>query len=248
MGGLVPRTDSIVLGGVPSPPPTWYFLKHVALMTISDLLAPSESFHIRVTAPVVTVDRCPDHGRAFAYSRQRFRFDFIRTHQGRHGLSRGSGCSDDSRPIDSFLMELHTGERLLRDRWPDRVRPCLAWLCATRDAKPSSDRISTRTRRRTATATGNAPPAVDYGFGPGGAHRPPARRAKTPPRVPRPRPAPPTAATPATVASAVHTVPIPSDRDCGESVRTPLLRLPLLPGDTSAALTKLDALSDAADL
>ena len=29
-------------------------------------------------------------------------------------------------------------------------------------AKSSSDRISTRTRRRTATAAGNAPPAVDY--------------------------------------------------------------------------------------
>ena len=38
--------------------------------------------------------------------------------------------------------------------------------------KPSSDRISTRTRRRTATAAGTAPPAVDYGFGPGGAPRP----------------------------------------------------------------------------
>ena len=35
--------------------------------------------------------------------------------------------------------------------------------------KPCSDRISTRTRRRTATAAGTAAPAVDYGFGSGGA-------------------------------------------------------------------------------
>ena len=34
--------------------------------------------------------------------------------------------------------------------------------------KQSSDRNSTRTRRRTATAAGAAPPAVDYGFGPAG--------------------------------------------------------------------------------
>ena len=61
--------------------------------------------------------------------------------------------------------------------------------------KPSWDRISTRTRRRTATAASAAPPAVDYGFGPVGAPRPVARRANTPPRVPRPRPGPPTAAT-----------------------------------------------------
>jgi len=50
--------------------------------------------------------------------------------------------------------------------------------------KPSWDRISTRTRRRTATAASAAPPDVDYGFGPGGAPRPFARRANTPPRVP----------------------------------------------------------------
>ena len=50
--------------------------------------------------------------------------------------------------------------------------------------KPSWDRISTRTCRRTATAARAAPPDVDYGFGPGGAPRPFARRANTRPRVP----------------------------------------------------------------
>ena len=69
--------------------------------------------------------------------------------------------------------------------------------------KPSWDRISARTCRRTATAASAAPPAVDYGFGPGGAPRPFARWANTPPRVPRPRPGPPTAATPAPAASSV---------------------------------------------
>ena len=54
-------------------------------------------------------------------------------------------------------------------------------------ALPPSGRTSTRRRRRTADATGAAPPAVDHGLGPGRALSPSARRANTPPRVPRPR-------------------------------------------------------------
>ena len=92
------------------------------------------------------------------------------------------------------------------------------------------------------------PPAVDYGFGPGGAPRPFARRANTPPRVPRPRPGPPTAATPAPAASSVPTVPIPSDRVGAEPVGTPLLRLTPPLGDTPPAPANLDALGDAAIL
>ena len=92
------------------------------------------------------------------------------------------------------------------------------------------------------------PPAVDYGFGPGGAPRPSARRANTPPRVPRPRPGPPTAATPAPAASPVPTVPIPSDRDRAELVETPLLRLTPPLGDTPPAPGKLDALGHATKL
>ena len=113
--------------------------------------------------------------------------------------------------------------------------------------KPSSDHISIRTRRRTSTAAGNAPPAVDYGFGFGWAPRPYARRAITPPRVPRPRPAPSTAAI-APAASPVPTVSIPSDRNRTEPVETPLLRLPPPPGDTPTTPTKLDALGDAIEL
>ena len=86
--------------------------------------------------------------------------------------------------------------------------------------KPSSDRISTRTRRRTATAAGSAPSAVDYGFGPGGAPRPSSWRANTPLRVSRPRPAPPTVATPAPATSPVPTVRNPGrprpHRACGK--------------------------------
>ena len=46
-------------------------------------------------------------------------------------------------------------------------------------------------RRECPVGASAAPPAVGYGFGPGGAPRPSARRANTPPRIPRPRPGPP---------------------------------------------------------
>ena len=114
--------------------------------------------------------------------------------------------------------------------------------------KPSLDRISTRTRRRTATAAGAAPPAVDDDFGPGGAPRPSARRANHPSRVSRPRPGPTTAATPAPAASSVPTVPIPSDRDRAEPVGTPVPRLTPHLGDTPPKPANLDALGDAVKL
>ena len=46
---------------------------------------------------------------------------------------------------------------------------------APQTAKLPSDRISTRTRQRTAIAAGIVPHAADYGFGPGGAARTSAR-------------------------------------------------------------------------
>ena len=58
-------------------------------------------------------------------------------------------------------------------------------------ALPPSGCISTRTRRRTAAATGTAPPTVDDGFRPGRAPRSSTLRANTPPRVPRPLLLPP---------------------------------------------------------
>ena len=95
-------------------------------------------------------------------------------------------------------------------------------------ALPPSGRISTRTRRRTAAATGTALPAADYGFGPGGVPRPFERRANSPPRVPRPRRPLVVVTAPAPAASPAPTVPIPSGRDHAEPMGTPLVRLPPL--------------------
>ena len=109
-----------------------------------------------------------------------------------------------------------------------------------------SDRISTRTRRRSATAAGKAPPAVDYGFGPGEVPRPSSRRVTSPLRARRPRPAPPAAATPTLADPPVRTVPLPSDHDHAEPMGTPLLRIMPSPGDTPTVPTRSNALDDAA--
>ena len=115
-------------------------------------------------------------------------------------------------------------------------------------ATPPSDRISTRRHRRTATATGNAPPTVEYGFGPGEGAQPFARRAITASQLPRPRPTSSTAVTSAPDATPVHTVTIPSNRSRAEPTGIPLLRLPSTPGDTPTAPTKLDALNGVDEL
>ena len=110
------------------------------------------------------------------------------------------------------------------------------------------DRISTGTRRRSATAAGKPPPAVNYGFGPGGVPAPSSRRRTTPPRARRPRPASSFAATPTLANPPARTVPLPSDHDHAEPIGNPLLRILPPPGDTPATLTTSDALDNAVEL
>ena len=112
---------------------------------------------------------------------------------------------------------------------------------------PPSGRISARTRRRTASAAGTAPPAVDYGFGPGGAPKPSTRRVTSPWRAPRRRPPVLVVMAPAPAASSVSTVPIPSDRDRAEPVGTPLSRLRLPTDAPPVTTTDLDAVGAAAE-
>ena len=224
MGGLVPRTESGVLGGVPFTSAEFCDVcTHGSRMTIDDLSAPSESFVARVSASVAPSIAFPAAGGlCLQLTTLLLRFQPYPPY---HGFHSSPGSSIDRRPADSFLKEFHTGDRLRRHHRPDRDRLTVTTSVwpgppPPPTAKPSSDRISTRTRRRRATAAGNATRAVDHCDGPGGAPRPSARRAKPPPRVPRPRPAPHTAATPAAAASPVPAVRIPSDRDRTEHVGT----------------------------
>ena len=115
-------------------------------------------------------------------------------------------------------------------------------------ALPPTDRISTRTRRRTATAGGAAQPALDYGFGPGRVPQTSSSRVDSPPRVPRPRL--PLAAAPSAsrAPTPIPTVPIPSDHDRAKPLGLPLLGLSTLSESPSTPTADLDALGAAADL
>ena len=217
-------------------------------MSIDDLSAPSESFVARVSGSVATVDRCPGRGRALLAADDAFASVLaVPTEVGTGSAKAPAAATTVTQPTPcsrSFTQ----GTGSVETAGPTVSAPVSPGSPASQTAKPSSDRISTQTRRRTATAAGNAPPAVDYGFGPGGAPRPSTRRATTSHRVLRPRPAPPTAATPVPATSPVPTAPIPSDRGRTQPVGTPLLRLPPTPGGAPTAPRKLDALGDAVEL
>ena len=85
LGGLVPRTESAVLGGLPFTSADYCdsrtecavlgglpftsadfsdFRTHAPLIRIDGLSVPSERFVARVSASVATVDRCPGRGWA----------------------------------------------------------------------------------------------------------------------------------------------------------------------------------------
>ena len=62
LGGLVPRTESAVLGGLPFTSADYgEFRIHGPHMRIDDLSAPSGRFVARVSASAATVDRCSGH-------------------------------------------------------------------------------------------------------------------------------------------------------------------------------------------
>ena len=184
-------------------------------MRIDDLSAPSGRFVARVSASVTTADRCPGHGRTLSVADN----DSLRS---------SPYPSRSARAPQKPLLPRRTSPSRLLQRSPTHGTDAVETTGPTASApaspgspmpptvKPSWDRISTRTRRRTATAASAAPPAVDYGFGPGGAPRPFARWANTP-RVPRPRPGPPTAGTPAPAALSCLLYTSPSPRDLSTS-------------------------------
>ena len=194
MGGLTPRTESAVLGGLPFTFAGFCdFRTHGPRMRIDELSAPSGGFVTRVSASVATVDHCPDRGRVSPAADNAFASVFaVPTEVGTCSAEAPATATTVAQPTP-FSRRSTQGTDSVVTTGPTVSAPASPGCPAPQPAKPPSDRISTRTRRRTATAAGNAPPAVDYGFGPGGAPRPSARRGNTPSRVPRLRPAPSTA-------------------------------------------------------
>ena len=249
MGGLVPRTDSAALGGLPFTSADFCdFRTHGPRISIDDLSFPSRSFVARVSASVATVYRCPGRGRVLPATENAFASGFAVATEVGTGSAEAPAAATIVAHSAPFSRSSTKGTDSVVTTGPTLSAPVSPDSSAPPTAKLPSDRISNQTHRRTPTAAGNEPPAVDYIFGPSGAPRPAVLRANTPRRVARPLPTPPTARALATAASRVPKVSIPPDRDPAEIERGPLLHLPLPPGHNPTAPTKLHALDGAAEL
>ena len=182
LGGLVPRTESAVLGGLHFiSADCCDFRTHGPHMRIDDLSAPSGRFVARVSASVTTVDRCPGRGRTLSAADN----DSLRSSPYPPRPARAPQKPLlPRRPLPSRLLQRSPtqGTDAVETTGPTASAPASPGSPMPPTVKPSWDRISTRTRRRTATSAGAATPAVGYDFGHGGAPRPSARRANTPPR------------------------------------------------------------------
>ena len=208
-------------------------------MRIDDLSATWGRFVARDSASVAAVDRCPSLRRALPAADNDFTpFFAVPTEVGAGPAEAPAAATPVAQPTPSRSPT--QGNDSVDTMGPTASAPAWPGPPAPPTVKPSSDRIFSRTRRRTATAAGAAPRA-------GGAPRLYARRANTLPRVSRLRPDPSTTTTPAPSVSSVLTVLIPSNHDRGEPVGTPLLRLLFFLGDTAPAPFKLGALGDAAE-
>ena len=202
-------------------------------MRIDDFASPSGGRVVCVSAPVATVDRHLGLRAFLPTPNAASAFDFVVPSGGDLGSAEAPAAAATVAQRTSRVLQ---GEHSAVITDPAAFASLPPGNPASLTMLKPSGRISTWMRRRTATAAGTAPPAADYGFGPGGAPRPSVRRPITPPRAPRPRPHAPVVMAPAPAASSVPTVPISSDHDRAEPVGPPLLRLPL-PTDAPPVIT-----------
>ena len=184
LGGLVPRPENAVLGGPPFVSSDFRdFRVHGPRVRIDGISAPSRRFVACVPAAVTTVNRRPRRGAIFPAANTAFASVLAVPFEGGTGSAEAPAAA---RAVTQRAPSQRADSAAITD-------PAASTLSPPGDPAPPtaltpSDRISTRTRRRTAAAPGTATPAVVYGFGPVGVPRPPARHANTPSRVPRPRP------------------------------------------------------------
>ena len=189
LSGLVPHPESAALGGLPfASSDVRDFRTHRPCMRIDDPSAPCGRFVARVTATVTTDDCRPGRGKLFPAADTAFALVFAIPSRGAAGSAEAPAAATSFAEHASPTSSTLPGADSAGITDPAASAPSPQGDPPTPTALPPSGRISARTRRRTAAASGAEPPAVDYGFGPGGAPRPSTRRATTPPRVPRPRP------------------------------------------------------------
>ena len=150
MGGLVPRADSAVLGGLPFTSADYCdFRPHGPRMRIDDPSAPSGRFVARVSAPVAAIDRCPGRERALPAADNAFASVFaVPTGVGEGSAEAPAAATPVVQPTPSRSPT--QGSDSVEPEGQPASAPAPPGAPAPPLFQPSSDRISTRTRRRTA--------------------------------------------------------------------------------------------------
>ena len=167
MGGVVPRTESVVLGGLPFTSADYCdFRTHGPHMKIDDLSAPSARFVARGSASVTTVDHCPGRGRTLPAADN-------------DSLPSSPYPPRSARPSQKPLLPRRPSPSRLLQRSPTQGTDAVETTGPTASApassgspmpptvKPSWD-IFTRTRRRTATVASAASLLSTMALGPAG--------------------------------------------------------------------------------
>ena len=163
--GLVPRTQSAVLSGLPftfSDFPD--FRAHGPRMRIDDPSAPSERFVARVSASFSTIDPRPSLSFFSPTANDAFASVFVVPSAGDMGHAEASAAATtvaQNAPLPKSVLQVEY-YAVITDAaasLPPVNPPPL-------NIFPPSGRISTRTRQRTVAAADTAPRAVEYGSGP----------------------------------------------------------------------------------
>ena len=169
MSGLVPHSESAVLGGLPFAASDFRdFRTHGPRMRIDDLSAHSGRFVARVTA-AITVDDCrPGRGEHFSAADTAFASVFAVPSGGGTGSAEAPAAATSVAQHALPTSSISQGADFAEITDPAASASSPQGYPAPPTALPSSGRISTWARRRTAAAAGAEPPAADYGFGPAG--------------------------------------------------------------------------------
>ena len=152
-------------------------------MRVDDLSALSGRFVARVTAAVTTDDCRPGRGEISPAADTAFSSVFAVPSEGGTGSAEAPAAVASAAQHAPSPSSAPQGAEFAAITDPAAFAPSPHGDPAPPTTLPPSGRISTRTRQRTTAAAGAKPPAAEYGFGPGGANRPSARRTTTPPRV-----------------------------------------------------------------
>ena len=206
--GSCPSLDMLPWAGYLSPIPHFKtFCTHEPRIRIDGFFSSPGRFVARISAFVATTEGCTGCGSISPAA------DTVFVSNSAIPIEGGTGSAEALPAATPTAQNTYLSRGVLHRRLPPPrppVKLCPSPLCVAVQPLRRRRRADEQRQQRVMH------PAVDYGFWPCRGPRASSRRGTTPSRAPRPRPAPPAAATPALANSPACTVPPPSDHDHAE--------------------------------